>query len=490
MSLKNITIALFALFFLAACSNSEEKREMNEYLSAYLNDNDEVVAFGKAHINTILEKADYTSVGMLNMIIGSELEKYSTFVDAKGPIHYAAHGPLNKDGAPEKVVLFLRVTDQDGLRKHLQSEMSFDLNESNGFEYASDGDMALGFKQHLAVVVLEQNNDDEAKILNDIFTRTAGDVSEGKVAELLEADEGDIQMAVSLTNLYRTASGDIKNLPKSKQKDLEAMLTDGYVKTSLKFEDGRAIMETKNMFGKDLRAKMFMAGNSSAPILKELGSGTPRMGISVNMDVKMMEDFANELSPDALNKGLGNQYALLKMATGSKELKDLWDGKMGLVMFGDPDEFGTFTPEFNAFLGISKKGRDRLAAMEEMGVDASSMIPFLPPIDIQDNGVSLMSSPSEGGALKLPEGAEKFGKSGIDFFMNLEGLDPDDSAEMLDMDELSIMFKVSKFISLEVDNEGSRLIITAKDGKENVLKQALEAKMKEISGDMGNNFAF
>ncbi len=490
MILKNITIALFALLFLAACSKSEEKREMNEYLSAYLNDNNEVIAFGKAHLNTILEKADYTSVGMLDMIVGSEMEKYSTFVDAKGPIYYAAHGPLKKDGAPEKVVLFLRVKDQDGLRTHLQSGMSYDLNEANGFEYVSDGDMSLGFKQHLAVIVLESNNDDEVASIKEVFKRTEGKVSTGKVAELVKSDEGDVQMGVSLANLYGTASGDLKNQPKSKQKDLETMLNDGYVKSSVKFEDGRAVIEMKNMFGKGLKSRMFLSGNSKAPVLKELGAGTPRMGLSINMDVKKMEDLANDLSPDALNKGLGNQYLFLKMATGSRELNDLWDGKIGVVMFGEPDASGAFTPEINAYVGVSKKGQNALTKMEDMGVN-TSQIPGLPPFSIKENGISLMSSPAaEGATLELPKGAENFGKSGINFFLNLEGLNPDDVAEMFEMEELSVVLKVAKFISFEYNNEGGKFIITAKDGKENVLKQALTEVMKEVSGNMGNNFMF
>lgn len=490
MSFKNITIALFALLLLTACSKSEEKREMNEYLSAYLNDNEEVVAFGKAHVNTILEKADYSSVGMLNMIVGSELEKYNAFIDAKGPVYYAAHGPLKKDGSPEKVVLFLRVKDQAGLESYLQSEMSFDLNEADGFKYASDGDMVLGFKEHLALIVLESNKNKELASIKEAFKRTEGKVSKGKIAELIDADDGDIQMGVSLRNLYGTASGDLKNQPKSKQKDLEAMLNDGYVKTSVKFEKGQAVIEMKNMFGKELKSKMFLAGDSKAPILKELGSGTPRMGFSINMDVKKMEDLANELSPDALNKGLGGQYLILRMATGSRELNELWDGKMGVVMFGEPDASGAFTPEFNAYLGVSKKGRDKLAEMENMGI-STSQIPGVPPFTIEENGISVMSSTSDpSGKLNLPKGAENFGKSGISFFLNLEGLEPDEMAEMLDMEELAIVLKVAKFISFEFDNDGGKIVVTAKDGQENVLKQALTEVMKDVSGNMGNNFMF
>lgn len=488
MSFKKITIALFALLFLAACSENEEKRDMNEHLSAYLNDNTEVVAFGKANINTILEKADYASIEMLNMVLGSEIERYQTFIDVKGPIYYAAHGPLNKDGSPEKIVLFIRVKDQVALKDYLQSEMSFDLNEAKGFEYTSSGDMVLGFKQHLAVIIIQPNNKKEVESLKDAFNRADGKVSTGTLAELLKSSEGDIQMGVSLANLYGTASGDLKNAPKAKQKELEKMLKDGFVKTSVKFENGRAVIEMKNMFSKELESKMFFISNSAAPILSELGAGTPRMGFSVNMDVKKMEDLANELSPNAISKGLGAQYLMIKLATSSRELNDIWDGKVGMVMFGEPDASGAFTPEVNAYLGVREKGRNALTKFEEMS-GGTAQLPGMPPFTVMDKGISIMSKPVKGNEkLNLPKGAENFGKSGINFFLNLEGLNPNDVAEMFDLEELKVVLKVAKFISFEYNNDGGKIIITAKDGKENVLKQALQEAMKEISGKMNNNF--
>ncbi len=487
MSFKNITIVLFALLFLAACSENEVERDLNEHLSAYLDDNEEVVAFGKANINTILEKADYTSVDMLDVVLGSQIERFETFIDAKGPIYYAAHGPLKNDGSPEKVVLFIRVKDYDELKSYLQSEMSFDLNEAKGFDYVSSGDMTLGFKKHLAIIVLQENSAEEVSALTEAFERAEGKVSTGVIAEVLKSNSGDVQMGVSLANLYGTASGDLKTAPKSKQKNLEKMLKDAFVKSSVKFENGRAVIEMKNMFSKELRAKMFMPGNSSAPILKELGSGTPRLGLSVNMDVKKMEALVNELSPNALNNGFGNQYLIMKLASGSKDLNDLWDGNIGMVMFGEPDESGAFTPEVNAYVGVREKGLDALTKFEGMGMDVNQ-IPGLPPFTVREKGISIMSKPVVANEkLNLPVGAEKFGQSGINFFLNLEGLNPDDVAEMFEMEELKIILKVAKFISFEYGNEGGKLIITAKDGKENVLKQALTEAMKEISGKMGNN---
>lgn len=488
MLIKKIAVVLTTLLVLTSCSDTEVKRDMNDHLSSYLNNNDEVIAFGKAHLNTILQKADYTSVGILNAVVGSQIDKLKTFIDVTGPIYYAAHGPLKKDGTPEKVVLFIRVTNHDELKTYLQSEMSYDLNEANGFTYASSGDMTLGFKQHLAIIIIKGGDSNEVKLLSDAFKRAEGEVSKGRVAELLKAESGDFQMGMSIANLYGTASGDLAKASKSERAELEKLFSDAFVNSTLKFENGRAVLEIKNMFGKELQSKMFLAGNSSAPILKELGSGTPRMGFSINMDVKKMEALMNELSPNAINNKLGAQYMFVKLGTGSKDLNDLWDGKMGVVMFGEPDESGAFTPEINAFLGIKENGRKALASLGETGMSLVQ-IGTMPPFTIGNNGIAVTSKPASGTqTLKLPKGAENFGKSGISFFLNLEGLNPDDVAEMFSKDELKIILKVAKFISFEYTNEGGKLIITAKDGKENILKQAMNEAVKELSGKMGNNF--
>lgn len=479
-------ILLSSVLVFSSCSDSEVKRDMNEHLSSYLNGNKEVIAFGKAHLKTILEKAEYKSVGIVNAVVGSQVDRFATFMDVSGPIYYAAHGPLKVDGSPEKVVLFIRVNNKDELTSYLQSEMSYDLNEANGFTYASSGDMMLGFKQHLAIIILKGGNSDEVKLLTEAFKRAEGEVSTGRIAELLKSNSGDFQMGVSIQNLYGTASGDLAKASKTERKQLEKLFSNAFVNSTLTFENGRAVLEIKNMFGKELQSKLFLAGNQSAPILKELGSGTPRMGFCMNMDVKKMESLMNELSPNGINNRLGPQYLFIKLGTGAKDLNDLWDGKMGMVMFGEPDETGAFVPEINAFMGIKSKGRDALAALGETGMSMIT-IAGVPPFTVGNNGISVISKPSDGKQkLTLPKGAENFGKSGINFFLNLEGLNPEDLAEMFETDELKIILNVAKFISFEYNNQGGKLIIIAKDGKENILKQAMDEAVKELSGQLGN----
>ena len=58
-----------------------------------------------------------------------------------------------------------------------------------------------------------------------------------------------------------------------------------FIGTIVKFEDGAAIIETKNYFSDALKAKMFFNSDSKAPVLSKLGKGNARVGFSTNIDI-------------------------------------------------------------------------------------------------------------------------------------------------------------------------------------------------------------
>jgi len=48
------------------------------------------------------------------------------------------------------------------------------------------------------------------------------------------------------------------------------------------------------------------------------------------------------------------------------------------------------------------------------------------------------------------------------------------------------MIYLIKYVTFEMDENGSKIVIKAKNGKENVLKQAMDVVVKELSGKIGN----
>jgi len=83
--------------------------------------------------------------------------------------------------------------------------------------------------------------------------------------------------------------------------------------------------------------------------------------------------------------------------------------------------------------------------------------------------------------LAIPKGCEEFGKKGITAFVNLEGVD----LSTFEFENEQKIIYLIKNITFEMDNAGSRLVITAKDGSENMLKQSVDLMVEELAEKIG-----
>lgn len=478
-------LALAALLFIGvtACKTTEpDQRELKDYVSSYLNDNDEAVAFGNAKLKTILNKADYKNTAMLGAILGGQMETFEPLIDLDGAVYYVAHGPMKKDGSPDAMTLFVKVKDMEGLKKHLKSEMSYDIEDAKDFSYTQDGDMSLGLRGNLAVILVKSGDYDAKEALAAAFTKSDAAPSGGNVEEILNT-EGDIVLGADIANLLGTSDGEINDLPEDKRKELLAMVENSYSTTSLKFEEGAAVIDFKNMFSAELNKRMFLNADNGAPIRKKLGHGTPRAGLSINIDIDKMESFLKDFSPEAAEELTGGDLSAVKMMGGAKTLGDIISGQAGFLMFGSPQEGSGLEPQFNAFVGLEPKGK-ALGDMAKMLLSNGDA-----DVHVNGEGIALSSNQKYAGpgTLSLPTGAENFGKSGVSFFINLEGFSEEEIADMFDgSDEFSTVMRVAKFISFEYGNEGGKLRIEAKDGKENILKQAMQVLMDDFASQMGD----
>ncbi len=471
-----ISLLAIALFFVS-CNSTSTDRELKSYMSSYLHDNPNVIAFGNAKLKTILTKTDYKSFDKFGDVIQSQLDELEGALDLDSPVYYTANGPFDDNGSPQSITLLMHIMDQEKLDKKLL-EMGYDLSEGDGFKYAEDGDMMLGVRGNLAMIVVQGGDVDAKTELAKHFKLADQDESDEKIAEIL-GDDGDIVLGMSVSNFYNS-SPEKKKLPEAKQKELQKLVENSYTRTSFRFEDGAAIIESKNMFNDELSKKMFMNRQSNAEILKELGTGKPRVGFAMNLDLKKMESLLNEFSPEMMEEIGGPQLGMAKMMAGATNLDELLTGKAGFLIFGEPDEFGGMEPQFSAFVGIRPKAEN----MAKTGTD------FLASGDnsiaVDKNGISFSTQKEKGTKLTLPKGAEDFGKAGISFFIDLDGLNPDDVVEMTNASDLEAILKVSRFISFEYGNEGGQLKIIAKEGKENILKQLIEVHVDDLMEQMSN----
>jgi len=475
--MKKIFAALAVGLFLMACSSDTSNRSVKEYFSAFLHDNKTIIAFGSAEINTILNKTDYGNQPKVGAFLKSPVAMLRGSLNLDTPAFYAVQGPIVDDN-PKAVYIFVEVKNVDSLRANL-TKNGFDLEKKGSIDFISDGDMTIGIENNLAIVMIQNESKDPSALMIASFKKTKGDVSEGKVAEMLNK-KGDIVMAMSFSSLYETSNTDLSKLSAAKQTELKNMLKDSYVENLVRFEDGQVILESKNYFSSGLQNKMFFGSSNSDQIIAKLGQGSPRLGFSMNIDMKKLQSFVNEYSPEtmeSLSETLGGPFSLAMMASGN-DLSQIFNGQFGLVMVGEPGQSEAMIPDFNFFLGLGSKGR----AIGEFG--KSMMGSNFAQIDITNDGIAGYSSvsyiPSSSAKLKIPMGCENFGKKPLTAFLNLEGLD----LSGFELEREAKLIELVKYVNFEYDMNGGRVILKAKDGKENVLKQAVQKIIKELEGEM------
>lgn len=492
-------ISLFALIavVLAACSGNENSRPIKESVSAFIKGNDQVVAFGKTGLKKILNKSHYDQHAMLKGLISSEEDGLSKFINLEDPVYYAAEGPLKQGGSPEKLFLFMEVTDKEALEHDLTSKKGFIVEEADGLKYTEDGDFVLGFKGNLAIAIIQGGDYEAKEVAQAAFERAAGEVSGGQIDQLLE-EQGDLVLTMNLERLYGSSNTDLAKLDEATQKELEEMVKGSFVQTVCKFEDGGMVIETKNMFSQKLKDVMFFREDPKASIVDRInqGEGDFLAGFSANIDMRKMEDFYAKYSPetmDVLLSGLNLNSGVLSLISGSHILSTLIDGRVGASIIANVE-----MNDFGYNVHISGDGTSATTRMAFMGLKE---LPQVADVDIRfdKDGISASGNPmammmSEMGMMMpmpekeatearadLPKGMENFGKKGINFFLDFRSIDVSEFGFAGgDLKELAF-FEIVDYITFEYSNDGGRLYVKAVEGQENVLKQATDVAVEVFS---------
>lgn len=471
--MKKLLSILVLVFIAASCGKDVSNRSLKDYFSSFLNENETIVAFGSAELNSILDKTAYKNEPKIEAFLGDYLQQAQASLKLDQPVYYAVEGPLVND-SPTATYLFLEVKNNDSLRTHL-THSGFDLVKKGDIEFCEDGDVNIGIENNLAIIIIKGGDYKREELMLATFEKTKGDLSEGTQQEMLGV-KGDIVMSMNLSNLYTTSNTDLEDLSEAKRKEFRDMLKGAYVENTVQFEDGAIVVEIKNHFTDALKQRLFFKSDANAPVIAKLGQGSPRLGVAVNLDMKKMQSFADDFSPELLrdlSDDLGGPFTMALMVSGN-DLSQLFNGQFGMVMVGDPNEaLEGMTPAVNFHVGLGKKGQ----ALGDMM--SGLMSESLAKVELSADGMSGYSDiefvSAGGNRLQLPEGCEEFGKKSITGFVNLDGVDM--SSFMLEGH--AKLLELVKYISFSYDENGGKLIIKAKNGKENALKQGLDKMLEE-----------
>lgn len=477
-------IGVFAvILFLTSCNSSGEKRTSEAYLKSFLSENKQVVAFGKADVFTLLAKSNYQQVDKIGAIIDFEKKRIDQSINTKAPVCFALEGPFDQEGNPASLVAFVEVVNADSLADRLGSSGLF-VEEGDGFQFAVNGDVSIGFSEHVAVVVSRKEKYDAKSILTSTLESLEKKEIEGKAAQILN-EKSDVLAAINLENLYGTANTDLNKLDPNKQKEIQALAKDSYVKTSMNFLKGEIRMKTDHLFATPLQKRMFFK-ESDSQVVEKLGKGKARFGISSNLDIARMEAFIDDFAPEAKKKFFqsNGQLQMASMLLGEKPLTQLFSGVIGLVMVGDLLKDGSFTPEVNFHLGLGDKGKmisdmaSTFFSLEGSKVSNGSITYQGMRFIINDREVTGNTLNAGGNLMRLemPTVASDFGKGGLTVFADLSGL----NTKSFGFRGGQKVVELIQDAHFSMNNDGSELVIRFHDKNQNVLSQVVQLFLRDI----------
>lgn len=480
-----LKVFAFALALsVVSCSGDPKERTAEDALSALVNGNKNVSVFGHASVYNILNKADYKHIPKANVLINAQLDSWKRAFNLDGPIYFALEGPFKNDATPETVYGFMDVKDEDSLISVIH-ELNFDTEKSGDFTYFQDGDITCGVRNHLLIFISKGGNYDGKAELTKAFQATEGDLSEDKPQEIITTKK-DIVVGVSLQRLFLSANTALNKLPKAKLDELTSLLNDGYIETDVNFENGQIAINSKNMFSDALKDRLWFNDNGS-DISKKLGKGTPWMGVAANIDMKKLNQFMADFSPNGtqdLAEIMGPEMGMMMLFSGLDFAKSL-TGQFGAVAVGNAkQEGGTF--EFNAYLGLTKEGQKAKSMVDKLFGSSpkknGAYVVDNMAISAKDDGIYIYSVNSmDKSTLKLPSCAKNFGKSTLSMFVNFNAMD----VKSLDLPKESKFLELMESVSLESTRDGTTITLVAKDKSKNILDQMSDFYYNMFKDEIG-----
>lgn len=468
MSLKQLFPVIFGFLLLAACSGKDE-RPVAEAVSAFIKGNENVVSFGSLDLQSILNKAEYKSIPKIGNLIQ---ERLGNVLNTKSPIYYVLEGPFDKNGNPASTYAFFDLTSKDSLVELLGSSGLY-MEESGEMKYNLNGDISIGIRGKLAILVTRKEDYDGKKVLEAAFEKTTGDVAGGTTDKLL-AKKNDVNLNVYLENLYGTSNTSLASLSEAKQKEIKSMMDDSYIHSDINFENGKMVFTSENIFSEALQKRMFFKQDGQANVLGKLGKGKACLGIASNFDMSKVESIIDDFAPELKDKlfSARAETALAAMILGDNPLTKVFSGVAGIVVVGDPRMTG-FTPEVNFNLGLGSEGKPFLTAAASASSFGKRFSYVITDTDL------IASSPNAGAGqstLIIPSCGNNFGKDGITAFADFEDMDLKSFGLPMKYKYVGIM----KNITFKMNNKGSELVINALDPNKNILKQLVDLYIQDI----------
>jgi hypothetical protein len=297
------------------------------------------------------------------------------------------------------------------------------------------------------------------------------EIKEDRVKQMVESKE-DIVASVNLESLYATSNTDLEKLPKEKKELVKSMMKSSYIHNTISFNAGEMVFKTQNYFSEELKKRLPLKQESAGNVLKNLGTGEPRLGLLFNLDFVKLNSLVKELMLEDELKGITREIAAEDIAF-DEMFGEILNGQLGAVVYEETMAEGGLTPQSNVFVGLGKQGKN---GFDKLKIPGLALIEK----ELFDSHVLFFTSkdfkPSDE-PIKVAQGCENFGTKPISGFIHLNGIPVED----FDAEGAFKFVEKIDYIYFEYGIDGGILKLQAVDQKTNILKQSVDQALAQLS---------
>ncbi len=467
--MRSFICGILVLFLVASCGKKDEK-PIEDLFTSYVQSNKKIVAFGSMNVKEILTKAEYSSIPKYGQIIGSQIESFKNTINLDKPVYYALEGPLDRNGVPAAVYMFAEAKNQDSVVGKLKS-LGFEMQKEEELNYYHQGDFGMSVKNSLLIGVYKPKYKDFKGLLSSIIKQSNEEMKTDKISEMIHT-KSDVVAGINLESLYGTSNTDLQKLTADKKVIISKLVKDSYVLNTLNFNAGELILQSKNYFSTALAQRIPLNQTPATNVLKNLGSGDPRIGLLLNMDFNRLKSLITDFGlQDELTQASNE---LVSSDSSSVDLLGtVFNGQFGAVVFEELMDEGGITPSVNVLVGFGNQGKSQI---DKLGIPGISLLQK----EVFDSHALFYTSEkfkSSTGSIKVPEGCANFGMKPISGFVYLNGMQMED----FDAEEEYKFIEKIDYLYFEYGMDGGIIRLKAIDDKTNILKQAIDQAVRELS---------
>ena len=481
---KSLLLLPFLLLFVACGKKNDLSAE--SAISAIIAKNDKIISFGHISPMELLNKSGVQQLPKINLLVGAQIALWEKGIDLEKPIYYAVEG---LDVTQEMTTYaVLNIKNKDSLNDVI-AEMGYTLEKHTDFMYYQENDVTFGFDEHILIVLVKKGDYDGKAALAQTFATAKGDLSEGKVADIL-ATEGDLVSGMSIERIINVSNPLFGNLTEKQKNELSELTKDGYVQSALTFENGEMRWTSKNLYSDELKDRFYTEKGPINGVKNRMKGGNAWMGFALNIDMEKTNQFIIDFAPNLFKeiaKNLSTEAKLMVLSLGDKALSKLLSGEFAFVKTGNPEKTLDMSKNFSGFIGNGSE---------------QSLLPMIMDIAAQKNNdfnnltekVQFTNRPgyvafnakedNDNRPVKLPSFATNFGKSSIFFFVDFKEM----TKQFELPNELQIM-TILDYVLVDGTRDETIMVIKTKDPNKNILQQIADFYMKQFTSPQ-NDLAY